>query len=392
MNLSNELKNLRYWFEVWEENPTINSCYFNPDYILKLSVDKYKWSFPKISYIPQKDKLREVFIYNEQDSCLQKIINKILSYNYDTALSKNLFSYRKNVRTSSAVSLLKSAYSQYGVKIDISSYFLSVKKEIIIDTIYQLISDKEGRNLLNSLFSIQNYYYKNQLYTRYLSLMPGCAISAFFANYILTPIDNLMTSISNIYARYSDDIILFCDTQDNLNSLLDILANNLQNFGLLLNPKKIQYFEPFSEIEFLGLKIINNQIDIAGRTLPQLKAKIKKVCKTERFKIETKGKSIESAIKTAVTRFNHSFYKWGYRDEKETTAEYVFSNIETIKTLQQLDFYFKDRLKYIITGKNNKANDRLKIDYDSFNWKSFCYMYKLFKFDKDIYRNEVELL
>lgn len=392
MNLSEELKNLKYWFEVWEENPAINNIYFNPNYISSLNFDDYKWDFPRIAYIPQKDKLREVFIYNEENSCLQKVINKILNFNYDCILSKSVFSYRKSIRTSSAVNLLKSAYSKYGVKVDISSYFLSVKKQIITDAIYQLVSDDEGRNLLISLFSIHNYYYKGNIYERYLSLMPGCAISAFMANYILTPIDELMTSVSNIYARYSDDIVLFCSTKDKLDSCLKLLADKLQSFGLSLNPKKLTYFEPYSQIEFLGLKLIDNKIDIAGQTLPKLKSKIRSICKKERFKIEVKGKSTEDALKSAICKFNRSFYKWNNRAEKETTAEYIFSNIETINTLQQLDFYFKDRLKYIVTGKNNKANDRLKLDYASLGWTSFCYMFGLFKLDKDIYRNEVDLL
>ena len=40
-------------------------------------------------------------------------------------------------------------------------------------------------------------------------------------------LDKLMDSISDVYVRYSDDILIFCKDIDNLNNTKSILINEL---------------------------------------------------------------------------------------------------------------------------------------------------------------------
>jgi hypothetical protein len=191
--------------------------------------------------------------------------------------------------------------------------------------------------------------------------------------------------------RYCDDIILFSKSREEVNGLLEILGGLLGMLGLRLNDNKITRYIPGDELEFLGLKYVNGKIDIAGKTPKTVKREVSKICKRYRRLVETKKLTTDYALDCAVKKLNNYFHKWGNRDDRDTLCSYIYSNIETVDTLRELDFYVKDRLRYIITGKNNSKNYSYLRDGVK-GWHSLCEMFYLYKQDVDVYRNEVWLL
>lgn len=77
----------------------------------------------------------------------------------------------------------------YGVKLNIKSYFTSVSYDYLISSINDLVSDRVGKELLINLFSINSYVNDDEIIEEDLGIMPGFALSSFFANWILRDVD-----------------------------------------------------------------------------------------------------------------------------------------------------------------------------------------------------------
>lgn len=363
----------------------------------------YNWSLPVMQKIPKPDgvSFREIFMFNDEDALIQKTINGILYKNYNSRVSDHVFSYRKGVRTYNAAKYIQNKMRNnnlHGYKLDISNYFMSVNPNIIHNVIDELVTDNLGRKLLHDLMSIGKYIYKDDVYSKNLGIMPGCAISSFLANYLLKDIDEMISNKSVIYARYSDDLIFMCENADDCDSLLKNIKDKLIDFGLKINPKKVFKLSSKNTIDFLGLYITKDKIDINKETFVNTKKLIKEITNRYRRKLESsKIKSSDYYTKLAINKLNKLLYKsilYNEQEHKSGRMFYIFSNITTIDTLLKLEFYMKDSIRYVYTGKHNKANVKKIDDYklEELGYKSMISLYNLYKLDKDLYKNEVYLL
>lgn len=404
MNLSKELKDLSWISEVLKdmnkknivppENFPLSSIVENPS--------EYRWSAPRLVKIPKSDgkSLRDIYIFNEHDSMLQKIINKILFSKEGHHINKNVFSYQKGKRTFDAAKHIQDRIKSkllFGVKIDISNYFLSVSRDTIERTIEELVDDSDGRVLLKNLFNVNRFYFKEELVEMFLSIMPGAAISSFFANYILKDVDEFLQSSTEVYARYSDDLIFFCETQELLDSNVGKLKDLLSLIGLSINDRKVEYLKSDNTLEYLGLSISEDLIDVSSTTMNNIKRVIKNTCKKYRKELElSKNKNVSSNVKKAIQSINRKLYKGILNkdsEHKSSRMSYVFSNITTDRSLKVLDYYICDCLNYVVTGKFNKSSKRWTVsDFEELGFFSSVRLMNLYKLDKDIYINQVSLM
>lgn len=406
LNLMSELKDIGYYSEVIKESvikrKSINSSKTLEELIKGITKD-YKWDYPRLVQIPKEDGInkRDIYIFNDEDSIIQKVINKILYKFYDTRVNSCVFSYRKGIRTFNAAKHIQDNLvrtDSIGVKLDISNYFMNIKQSVIMETIEDLIDDTEGKELMKSLFQLHHCYTKEGEEEKELGIMPGSAISSFLANYILRGLDSYLENNTEVYARYSDDLIVFVKTEEELTRVLCRTTEILATLGLEINPKKVKRFESDETIDFLGLKINEQSIDISDSTFKGTKRLVKQICTAERrlCEIQKHNKS-KSHLKRAINKINKILYKTilsGEIEHKSGRMNYIFSNITTYETLQQLDFYINDSLRFVYTGKHNKANVIAvpNKELERLGLVSSTQLYHLYKMDKDIYKNEVYLL
>ena len=75
-------------------------------------------------------------------------------------------------------------------------------------------------------------------------------------------------------------------------------------------------------------------------------------------------------------------------------CHYAFRYINTIESLIEIDFYTRDTLRAMKTGKHNKANYKAISDdeFKALGWVSLVDMYKLYKEDFDYYIEIVEIM
>lgn len=368
----------------------------------ELESGEFSWGIPdKISINKAgTSKKRVVYLFGLRQRVVLGVLYRVLSEYFSSSVSDCCFSYKKGVSTMKAVEYIRSSNSEnnmYGVKLDISAYFNSVGSERLQEMINILFKGQESTTvcrLLKELYSIDTVSERGVHKKEYMSLIPGTAVAAFFANYCLYGLDHHFEEKEVVYARYSDDILIFADTEDELGDHLGYVRTKLSEYGLSINPRKYEYFSPYDKIDFLGLTFDKSTVDLHRNSLEKMKTKIRKSCKKGRKAIE-EGKPFDQVARSVIHSFNHRVYKCYIEDKsKYGWAFYAFRYINTSKSLREIDFYFRDRLRYMKTGRNNSANIRKtpNEELDRLGYVSMVMMYKLFKTDFDVYCDRVSLL
>lgn len=371
------------------------------DIINKIMSGEYEWSIPeKIEIAKQgSTKKRVVYIHSIKDRYVIGVIYRVISEVYRDKFSAHCFSYKTKVCTGSAIRYIKDNINInkcYGVKMDIHAYFNTVSEEKLISMINELFHDKfkvtiEKLMLNNRIIDngIEKYEYK--------SLCPGCALGSFFANYSLRNIDNYFDKISEVvYARYSDDIIILTDSESKLNEYVDFINREINKIGLEMNPNKYKYFTLGDEVEYLGLKIRQDgKIDISDHAKQKMKKQIHRWCKKGRMEIERYSRDFDKIAYRIIKRWNYKNFKCFVNNESNFGwCIYAFRYINTIDTLKELDFYLKDCIRAMYTGKHNKANHKKLSDEKimELGYTSLVELYFLYKNDYSYYCEIIELL
>jgi RNA-directed DNA polymerase len=168
-----------------------------------------------------------------------------------------VFSYRKGFSAYDAVSPHQN--SKYFFQTDISSFFASISRELVKNTILAgkhacPVADlDEAIERILDLVCIEN------------ALPVGFPSSAPISNAIFYNFDNdfecFCKSSELIYTRYSDDIIISSNTKTNLNKIDAEIEKRLHEYfgsDFHLNQKKSKYFQVGGKIKILGMMILPN--------------------------------------------------------------------------------------------------------------------------------------
>lgn len=362
----------------------------------------FNWSIPRKVEIAKAgtSKKRVVYMHDDIDRFLLGVLYRSLSEVFKDKIEENCFSYQRGVSVGKVVNYVKNVLTKedkYGVKMDISAYFNSVDKGYLAKTIDTLFSNGTGiRSTLDALFLTDKVYIKNKLSDEYMGLIPGCALGSFFANYCLRDLDrDFLNKEGVLYARYSDDILVLADTQEQIDESILKIKEKIKEVGLTVNPKKYMYFKPKEEIDFLGLSICGSKVDITKHNKDKVKRKIKRWVKKARKDIEMNNRNFDSVARAVVKRINYFVYKSYIIDPKKYGwGYYVFQNINTIESLTEIDFYLRDQLRYLRTGKHNKANVKAldDLDFRLLGVVSLVDMYIAFKEDMDYYLDRAYII
>jgi len=373
---------------------------YKEDIVEKIFNGTYDWSIPVKTAIAkhQSKKKRIVYIYDIADRYILGAIYRGLSSYFRNKLSTLCFSYKTDVSTSTAIRFIRDNICEdhkYGVKIDIHAYFNSVSKNRVIEMINELFSGG-FKITMEKLLLDDRVMWQGEEINEWKALIPGCALGSFFANYCLCPCDRYFENKDVIYARYSDDIIIIANSKEKVKECLDIVVKQIEEYGLTLNESKHVWFEPNDNIEYLGLKLCDNgRIDISDHSKQKIKKQIHRWCRKGRMEIERDGAKFRTVAKRIIRKINNKNIFCSVHNE--TTfgwCAYAFRYINTIESLKEIDFYLRDTLRAMKTGRHNKNNVKAISDeeFKALGWVSLVDLYKLYCEDYDYYMEIVELL
>ena len=218
--------------------------------------------------------------------------------------------------------------------------------------------------------------------------MAGVPISGFLADLYLSELDKHFSENGILYARYSDDIIVFADTEEEIKAHERTIKEHLAKMGLEINPKKELHTLPEETWEFLGFAITGNTFDVATASVKKIKDKIKRKARSLIRWWKRNNKKPIYAVRALIKKFNSKFYN--NDDITEITwCKWYFPTINTDKSLKEIDRYMVACARHIYTGKYTKANYNLRYEtLKELGFRSLVNEFYKFKSNKDIFYND----
>lgn len=179
--------------------------------------------------------------------------------------------------------------SSYILQCDIKKYFPSLDHEILKGLIRRKIKCPDTLWLIDTIIDNSNeqetvidYFNGDNLLTpleRKRGLPIGNLTSQFFANVYLNYFDHFIKEQLKIekYLRYVDDFALFSNDRELLVDARYAIEEHLAGLRLKIHPTKSQLFETKHGANFLGFRILPNQIRVRTENLRRAKRRIKKM-------------------------------------------------------------------------------------------------------------------
>ena len=318
-------------------------------------------SIPQKKRIAKSDTSKKRIVYSlpEDEAMVLKLLTWLMIRKYDSYFSNNLYSFRPAYGAKDALKKLTKnpdISSCYSYKLDVSNYFNSIDIDLLLPILKIIFSDDVALyRFFESQFSDNRALDNGNIVTEPKGVMAGMPYAGFLANIFLTPLDREFENIPDIlYCRYSDDIIIFAKDKETLDAAKIILLNTLTKLHLKVNPDKVVETTPGQSWTFLGFECCGNQVDVSRISVEKLKAKMRRQSRSlEKWK-RTKGKEGWMAARAFIKHFNKKLYTSENNSEVNWSWWY-FPLITTDKSLNEIDAYMQDCVRYIATGKRTKA-------------------------------------
>ena len=311
------------------------------------------------------EKKRIVYTYPPDENMVLKLLTWLLIRNFDHSFSPNLFSFRPGRTPKDAVRrLIKTdgINEMFSYKADVHDYFNSIPVEKLLPMLKaKLGEDTPLFRFLSSLLSEPYVFDRGKVIAEKKGIMAGTPLSAFFANLFLSELDFHFYEKGAVYARYSDDIIVFSKSEAELLHHIEHIKHHLDSLSLEINPKKETRTIPGEPFTFLGFLISPDGVDIAPVTMKKLKGKMRRKRDALARWAKRKGLSGEKAAKAFIRIFNSKLFE-NDGDNELCWSEWFFPIINTTESLHQIDLYAQDCIRYLVSGRHTKS--RFNVRYD----------------------------
>jgi len=310
-------------------------------------------------------KKRVVYTYGPDEMKVLSLLSYLL-YRYDSQFAPNCYAFRQGLRPHDAIRRLNRALDHrpmWAYKIDIHNYFNSIPIELLMPMLKEMLADDPPlyrffEDMLTDGHVVEN----GKVIEEQHGIMAGTPTSPFLANVYLNAVDHHFYDAGVVYARYSDDIILFAPDPETLEKHKETLLGFLRQLQLEVNPDKEQIYAPDEAFEFLGFKCHGHDIDVSAATVRKMKGKISRRTRSLLRWKKRKGIGNEKAMAALIRHFNRKFFE---SDDPEilTWSRWFFPLINKTDGLREIDHYLQQNIRYLSTGKHGKANYR--VDYDT---------------------------
>lgn len=334
-------------------------------------------------------KKRIVYSFEGDEGIFLKFIAFRL-FCFDGYFCDNCYAFRREFGVRDAIRRIRSLPElgkMYCLKVDISNYFNSICVEKLLDKLsFVRETDEALYKLFERILSREQVIENGKMVAERHGAMAGTPVSPFFANVYLREADSFFREQKILYFRYSDDILIFAETESKLDEYRARLYEMLEKLELSVNPEKVSISEPGQVWEFLGFCYREGEIDLSQMTIKKTKAKIKRKAEALRRWQRKKGLSGEKAAIGLIRAMNQKFYggdtmaEAGGAEktkrekaknevtEKEivkgendfTWSRWFFPNLTVDTGLREIDVYLQEYIRYAVTGRHYKGNYRIR--------------------------------
>ena len=327
-------------------------------------------------------KKRTVYSYSEDETWVLKFLAYGL-YRYDGCIADSCYSFRRDRTAKTAFDRIRAISGldeKYVLKLDIHDYFNSIDTDLLMECLSDIIDDDPRLlSFLDSLLRQDRCLWNGRITEEKRGAMAGVPLASFFANVYLKDLDLAFEEKGIPYFRYSDDIIIFFSSEEELKEGFEYIESCLTEKRLALNMDKYKESLPGEKWEFLGFSYKDGNIDLADATVSKMKGKIRrKARKLYRWRVK-KDASFERAARAMINSFDHKFYDLT-GDNDFTWTRFYFPVITVSDGLKEIDAYMQQYLRYLYSGRHYKGNyavsyeDLKKLGYtpltaEYYNWR-----------------------
>lgn len=309
------------------------------------------------------DKKRVVYTYGPDEMRALSLIAYLL-YRYDHCFAPNCYAFRRGCHPQDAVQQVNKALGHrpmWCYKLDIHNYFNSIPIELLMPMLAKMLSDDPPLyRFFEQMLTNNQVVYNGKVIEEQHGIMAGTPTSPFLANVYLNAVDHYFHEADVVYARYSDDIILFAPDRETLEKHKATLLGFLKQYRMEVNPDKERIYTPDEPFEFLGFKCHGNEIGISAATIKKMKGKISRRARSLMRWRKRKGVDAEKAMSVMIQHYNRKFFEDNDPDSL-TWSRWFFPIINQTDGLKEIDQYLQQQIRFLSTGKHGKANYR--VDY-----------------------------
>lgn len=326
-----------------------------------------RFALPKKSVISKiySQKKRTVYTYPDDENMVLKLLTHLILRRYDGEFSPNLYSFRPGRTAKDAVRSLLSVpqiAGMYSYKADVSDYFNSIPIDMLLPELRAVLADDPKAysflaGLLGEPFVLEN----GSPVSERKGIMAGTPTASFLANLYLRGLDRLFYEAGVPYARYSDDIIVLAPTREEAERHAGTIRGFLRERGLRVNPAKEELRTPEEGFVFLGFLCRGGVIDVSPASVDKLKGKMRRKARALARWRDRNGLDGEKAAKAFIRIFNRKLFENPASDEL-TWTYWFFPVITTSASLNEIDRYAQDCVRFLISGTRTKA--RFNVRYE----------------------------
>jgi retron-type reverse transcriptase len=325
------------------------------------------------------EKKRNVYSYPYDENMAMKLLTYEMTRKYNYIFCDNLYSFRPGRSAKDAFKKLvrhPGIERMYSYKVDIHNYFNSVPISQMLPILREVLQDDlELFNFLSGLLCETEVIIEKSIIVEEKGIMAGTPMATFYANLYLKDLDEYFENKGVIYARYSDDIIVFAESREMVEKYAEYIKKQLHEKGLTVNQSKECFNNPGEAWTFLGFKYEKGIIDIAPATVKKLKKKMKR--KTDSLRRWHMRNHIggEKAAKAFIRIFNRKLFE--HPENNDLSWSYwFFSVINTSKSLKEIDHYSQECIRYLVSGKRTKARYNVRYeDLKELGYRSLVHEY-----------------
>ena len=158
---------------------------------------------------------------------------------------------------------------KYVYKLDIRHFYPNIPQDKLIDKLRNKVHDRKLMHVIEEVIkSVPS------------GLPLGFYTSVWFANWYLQDIDHKIKEcgVDTHYARYVDDMVIFCSSKKKLRKIRDILSSELFEHGLSVKGKwqifRFDYDEKRGRcVDFMGYKFYRNRTTLRKSILYNIRRK-----------------------------------------------------------------------------------------------------------------------
>lgn len=335
-------------------------------------------------------KKRVVYSYEGDEGIFLKFI-AFQMYRYEEQLCDNCYAFRRELGVRHAVKRLlpvSARGKKYCLKTDISNYFNSIRVDLLLEKLEFLKeTDASVYQLFERMLREERVMDRGNIRRELKGAMAGVPVSAFFANIYLKETDAYFQEKGTLYLRYSDDILIFADSGEELYRLRQELYSHLKMLGLQVNPEKEHITEPGEPFEFLGLCFDSGKVDLSMHRIEKTRGKIRRKARALRRWQQKKGLSPDKAAIGLIRAMNRKFY--GKEEDDFTWSRWYFPLLNVDQGLHQIDLVMQEYIRYAVTGRHFKGNYRITYEQmKGWGYRSLVHEFWKFKNEKEEESNE----